>query len=60
MTIIFDSETQKEQFLCMMSASVYCPSDLFLSEDPLCNTDKVCPNCWEDAIEMEVKSDAGV
>lgn len=54
MTIIFDSEMQKEQFLNNICASVYCPSDLYLNENPLCNTDKECKQCWEDAVKMEV------
>jgi hypothetical protein len=54
MTIIFDSEMQKEEFINMMGISVYCPSDLGLSEDPMCKTDAACRKCWEDAVKMEV------
>ena len=48
MKIIFDSEKQKQRFMC----SPICPSSLGLEDIERCNHD--CEKCMTRVIEMEV------
>lgn len=52
MKIIFDSEEQKERFL---NTVVRCPSDFGLEDnEENCKSGRCC-ECWEKAVECEVK-----
>ena len=54
MKIIFDSEEQKEIVLGAISKAEKCPYEVEIGE---CECDKyaTCRDCWENAIECEVK-----
>ena len=53
MKIIFDSEEQKETFLGAMTYAGLCPYEAGIDID--CVERAICRDCWEDAIESEVK-----
>lgn len=56
MKVIFDSEKEKEDFMEKMSGYL-CPRNLGLEELQRCDPPIDCYECWEKAMEMEVKAE---
>ena len=54
MKIIFDSEEQKTVVLSALAKAENCPYELEIGECE-CDEYATCRECWEDAIESEVK-----
>lgn len=58
MKMIFDSEEQKNGFLDDIGERMRCPGSYSLPQPKIvkCKYD-TCKECWENAIEIEVKED---